>query len=133
VETTSLKQKHEAPFLGELSTITGGFSGGGSSASKRKRYVRAVMCLYERVLDRSTKLSLCFIRADLEDVFPDEDYPVVISIIIVRRKVNRVLIDQGSSVDVMFWRTFTNLQISPHQLKPYDGCLVGFIGNQVEV
>ena len=96
-KTTSSEQKHEALVLGELSTIVGGFSGGGSSASKRKRYARVVMSLNARELGRSTKLSLCFTRADLEDVFPHEDYPVVISVITVGRKVHRVLIDQGSS------------------------------------
>ena len=34
---------------------------------------------------------------------------------------------------MMFWRTFTNVQISPDQLRSYDGCLVGFTGDQVEV
>ena len=58
---------------------------------------------------------------------------MVISVVKVGRKVHRVLIDQGSSSDVMFWETFTNLQISSDQLRPYDGCLVGFARDQVEV
>ena len=28
---------------------------------------------------------------------------------------------------------FTNLRISPDQLRPYDGCLAGFVDDQVEV
>ena len=47
--------------------------------------------------------------------------------------VHRVLVDQGSSADVMFWPTFEKLQLSPDQLKPYGGCLYGFAGDQVEV
>ena len=34
---------------------------------------------------------------------------------------------------MMFWSTFNKLQRSPDQLRPYDGCLYGFVGNQVEV
>ena len=34
---------------------------------------------------------------------------------------------------MMFWVTFNNLQLSPDQLRPYDGCLFGFAGDQVEV
>jgi len=79
------------------------------------------------------KPTLCFTSSDLEDVVPHEDYLVVLSVLIVRRKVHRVLIDQGSSADVMFWLTFNNLQLSPDQLKSYDGCLFGFVGDQVEV
>jgi len=33
----------------------------------------------------------------------------------------------------MFWGTFKSLQISSDQLRPYDGGLVGFAGDQVEV
>jgi len=33
----------------------------------------------------------------------------------------------------MFWVTFNNLWLSPDQLRPYDGCLFGFAGDQVEV
>jgi len=44
-----------------------------------------------------------------------------------------VLVDQGSSADVMFWPTFNKLQLSPDQLRPYTGCLYGFAGDQVEV
>jgi len=47
--------------------------------------------------------------------------------------VHKVLIGQGSLADVMFWGTFTGLQLSPDQLRPYDGCVVGFAGDQVEV
>ncbi|XP_068465071.1 uncharacterized protein [Phaseolus vulgaris] len=41
--------------------------------------------------------------------------------------------DQRSSADVIFWGTFTSLQLSPNQLRPYNGCLAGFAGDQVEV
>jgi len=51
----------------------------------------------------------------------------------VGRRVHRVLIDQGSSVDVMFWSTFNKLQLSSNQLRPYDDYLYGFVGDQVEV
>jgi len=44
-----------------------------------------------------------------------------------------VLVDQGSSADVMFWTTFNKLQLSPDMLRPYGGCLYGFAGDQVEV
>jgi len=57
----------------------------------------------------------------------------VISVVIAGRKVQRVLVDQGSSTDVMFWTTFNKLQLSPDLLRPYTSCLYGFAGDQVEV
>jgi len=44
-----------------------------------------------------------------------------------------VVSHENDSADVIFWETFVNLQLSPDQLRPYDGCLVGFAGDQVEV
>ncbi|XP_068474988.1 uncharacterized protein [Phaseolus vulgaris] len=57
----------------------------------------------------------------------------MISVVTAGRKVHRVLVDQGSSTDVMFWTTFNKLQLSPNQLRPYIGFLYGFAGDQVEV
>jgi len=72
-------------------------------------------------------------RADLRDVVPHDNDPVVISVVTAGRKVHRVLVDQGSFADVMFWSTFNKLRLSPDLLRPYTGCLYGFADNQVEV
>jgi len=72
-------------------------------------------------------------KADLRDVVPHDNDPVVILVVTAGRKVHRVRVDQGSSTDVMFWPTFNKLQLSPDQLRPYTGCLYGFAGDQVEV
>ena len=74
-----------------------------------------------------------FTRRDLRDVVPHDNDPVVISVVTAVRKVHRVLVDQGSSADVMFLSTFNKLRLSPDLLSPYTGCLYGFGNNQVEV
>jgi len=126
-------QAHEMPIHGEVHTISGGFSGGGPIASQRKRYVRAVNSVAEEGSDDQWESDLVFARADLRDVVPHDNDPVVISVFTAGRKVHRVLVDQGSSADVMFWSTFNKLQLSPDLLRPYTGCLYGFTGDQVEV
>ena len=104
---------HETPIHGELNTIFGGFSGGRSSATKCKRYARAVISLETRRPDHTMEPALYFIGSDLEDVFSHENDPVVISFITMGRRVHKVLVNQGSSTDVTFWETFVNLQLSP--------------------
>ena len=128
-----INQTHKIPIHEELNTISGGVFGGGSSASKCKRYAKVVMTVEARMPNHQSKPTLCFTSSDLEDMVSHEDDLVVISVVTVGRKVHRVLIDQGTSADVMFWSTFNNLQLSPDQLKSYDGCLFGFAGDQVEV
>jgi len=83
--------------------------------------------------DHSPDVDITFTKEDLRDVVPHDNDPIVISLVTVGRKVHRVLVDQGSSVDVMFWPTFTQLQLPLDQLRPYGGCLYGFAGDQVEV
>ncbi|XP_068498191.1 uncharacterized protein [Phaseolus vulgaris] len=124
---------HEALTHGEVHTISGGFSGGGPTASQRKKYVRSVNLVAEEFSDDPWESDLVFTRADLRDVVPHDNDPVVISVVTVGRKVHRVLIDQGSSADVMFWTTFNKLHLSPDLLRPYTICLYGFADNSVEV
>jgi len=104
---------HEVSVHSEVHTITGGFSGGVCTASQQRKYARTV------------------ISVEVEDVVPHDN--MVISAVTAGRKVHRVLVDQGSSTDVMFWTTFNKLQLSPDMLRPYGGCLYGFTGDQVEV
>ncbi|XP_068477159.1 uncharacterized protein [Phaseolus vulgaris] len=125
-------QQHEAPVLGEIHTIAGGFLGGGCTASQRKKYARSVMSV-EVFKDHSPDVDITFTKGDLKDVVPHDNDPIVISLVTAGRTVHRVLVDQGSSADVMFWPTFERLQLSTDQLRPYGGCLYGFAGDQVEV
>ena len=126
-------QGYEIPVHGEIHNILGGFTGGGCTASQRKKYARVVMLVEAQETDQSLDVDLVFTKADLRDVVPHDNDSVVISIVTVGRKVHRVPVNQGSSADVMFWTTFNKLQLSPDQLRPYTGCLYGFAGDQVEV
>jgi len=83
--------------------------------------------------DLTLEPNLVFTKTDLRDVVPQNNYPVVISVVTSGRKIHRVLVDQRSSVNVMLWSTFNKLQLSPDQLRPYVGCPYGFAGDQVEV
>jgi len=83
--------------------------------------------------DHSPDVDIAFTKGDLMDVVPHDNDPIVISLVTTRRKVHRVLVDQGSSADVMFWPAFNKLQLPLDLLRPYGGCLYGFAGDQVDV
>ena len=130
--TRPVPDLHETPVLGDFNTIAGDFAGGGQTSSARKRYVRSVMTTTK--IERPKKVpDIVFSNEDLKGVVPHEDDPIVLSVIMMGRNVHRVLVDQGSSTDVMFWNTYVGLQIPIDQLRPFDGVLVGFSGDQVEV
>ena len=73
-------QAHEVPTHEEVHPISGGFSGGGPTASQRKKYVRSVSSVAEEFPNDPWESDLVFTRADLRDVVPHDNDPVVISI-----------------------------------------------------
>ena len=121
------------PTHREVHTIYGGFSGGGPTASQRKKYVRSISSVAEEFPNDLWESDLVFTRTDLRDVIPHDNDPVVISIVTAGRKIHTILVDQGSSANIMFWSTFNKLQLSLDLLRPYTGCLYGFADNPVEV
>ncbi|XP_057745745.1 uncharacterized protein LOC130963660 [Arachis stenosperma] len=61
------------------------------------------------------------------------DDPVVISLQLGDLIVRKVLLDPGSSADVLFFTTFEKMKLSTNILQPSAGDLVGFSGERVPV
>jgi len=70
---------------GEIHKISGGFSGGGCTASQHKRYRRSVMSVEAHVVDDVLDVDLVSIKANLRDVIPHDNDPVVISVVTAGR------------------------------------------------
>ena len=121
---TGAYQGHEVPIHGEVNAISGGFP--------REEYA-SQETTEARQTDLAPDVDLTFTQADLQGVVPYDNDPVAISLIAAKRRVRHVLVDQGSSVNVMFLTTFNRLQLSADQLKPYARRLYGFAGNEVKV
>jgi len=77
--------------------------------------------------------TLYFSTADQAYVHPHGNDLVVITVVTIGCNVHRVLVDQGSSTNMMFFSTFEGLRIPRDQLKPFDGTLVDFNGDQMEL
>ena len=43
----------------------------------------------------------------------------------------KTLVDQGCSVDILYWKTFKAIRIPVEEMMPYDDHVVGFSGEQV--
>ena len=65
-------------------------------------YVREVMAVEVQEVDQTPDVDLVFTKVDCQNVIPHDNDPVVISLVTIGRRVHHVLIDQGSSADVMF-------------------------------
>ena len=61
----------------------------------------------------------------------DHDDLMVIIAAINNYIVKRILVDQGSSANILYSATTTSMNISKVDLKPYNGNLIDFSGKQV--
>ncbi|XP_059658526.1 uncharacterized protein LOC132304834 [Cornus florida] len=93
-----------------------------------KRRIGSVNTLHQQ----SASTPIKFDKTDLLRVqIPHED-PLVISLTVAECLVRRVLIDLGSSANVMSNDTFDRLEIKPDRLKPTGNPLLGFDGKRAE-
>ncbi|XP_020225277.1 uncharacterized protein LOC109807163 [Cajanus cajan] len=115
-----------------INTIAGGFAGGGSTSSARKRHLRAVRSVNSVNQSKTPKMPpITFSDRDFRGVDPVQDDPMVISVEMHNCIVKKTLVDQGSSADILYWNTFVQLGIPEESLEPYHKPLVGFSGERV--
>ncbi|XP_017416661.1 uncharacterized protein LOC108327476 [Vigna angularis] len=98
----SRNRSRDLPLRGHINTISGGFAGKGSSSSARKRHVRALQSVYSVDKLQRTMPPITFSDDDFHAPDPDQDDPMVITAEIARYGVSKVLVDQGSSTNILY-------------------------------
>jgi len=74
---------------------------------------------------------IIFTDDDFHSLDHQQDDPMVITVEIKNYAVKKVFIDQGSSVDILYWTTYQKLQLLNTAMVPYDEPIYGFSGEQV--
>ncbi|GAV75078.1 hypothetical protein CFOL_v3_18557, partial [Cephalotus follicularis] len=74
---------------------------------------------------------ISFSEADYEGVRLPHDDPVVVTLLVELFTMKRILIDSGSSADILYKHAFDQLRIPADQLKPIKTPLVGFTGEMI--
>ncbi|XP_014501625.1 uncharacterized protein LOC106762304 [Vigna radiata var. radiata] len=92
----------ERPLREVINTISGGFAGGGPSSAARKRHLRNLHNVNGVRVARRTMPTIMFSDEDFHAPDPNQDDPMVITAIIARYSVGKVLIDQGSSANILY-------------------------------
>ncbi|RDX95223.1 hypothetical protein CR513_22289, partial [Mucuna pruriens] len=87
----------------------------------------------QAILTRRSSLVITFDDRDVKHGMPNYDEPMVISVVVAEYRVERVLIDQGSLANIMYWSTYRKLRLPPSQLARCLGTLYSFAGEQVPV
>jgi len=74
---------------------------------------------------------IIFTYDDFHDLDHQQDDPMVITVEIENYTVKKVLVDQGSSIDILYWATYQKLQLPDNTMVPHDEPIYGFFGEQV--
>ena len=127
--------QHQQP-LGEIHVISGGFAGGGESSSARKAHLRSIRSGEAMEVQAVSKLpqldtAITFSDSDLEGCQHPHDYSLVIRAIVANKTVHRVLVDNGSSADIIFALAFDKMDIGREKMEPVSTHLRGFFGEKV--
>ncbi|XP_056694872.1 uncharacterized protein [Spinacia oleracea] len=78
------------------------------------------------------KIPQCtFTEDDCKGIIYPHDDPMVLALDVANRKIHRILIDGGSSANILFWPAFQELQIEEKHVKPVNYPVIGFIGATV--
>jgi len=89
-----------------LNTISGGFARGDATASVRKHHLRSIQ--FVNVISRKYRcrrmLPITFTYANFQGINPSQVDSMVITIEVENFVVKKVLVDQGSSVDILYWK-----------------------------
>ena len=131
-----LTQVQHQPPLGEIRVISGGFVGGGEFSSARKAHLRSIgsgETLEVQTVSKLPRLdtTITFSDFDMEGCQHPHDDPLVIKTIVANKTIHRVLVDNGSSADIIFASTFDKMGIGREKLEPVNAYLRGFSGERV--
>jgi len=75
---------------------------------------------------------ITFTDVDFKGIDPAQDDPMVITMEIENFTVMKTLVNQASSVDILYWKTFKKLQISESDIQYYEDQIIGFLGERVD-
>ena len=116
--------------------ISGGFAGGGESSSARKAHlcsIRSGEVMEVQAVFKIPRLdtTITFSELDLEGCQHPHDDPLVIRAVVANKTIHRVLINNGSSADIIFTSDFDKMGIGREKLEPVRTHLQGFFGEKV--
>ena len=107
----------------------------GESSKSKKTYLKVVQNV--QLSGRSTRTSsmdefaISFTDEDAERIHHPHDDAIVITLLIADYTTRRVLIDNGSSADILYYPVFQQMRLGRDQLRPVCSPLIGFGGMKV--
>ncbi|XP_077229834.1 uncharacterized protein LOC143862648 [Tasmannia lanceolata] len=118
---------------GVIGTISGGPTAGGTSSSARRTYARQVNAVHACSKRAEPENEISFSEADLDGLILPHDDALVVTMLVANWEMKKILVDNGSSADILYYHAFEQMMIGADRLKPANSDLFGFSGEVVKV
>jgi hypothetical protein len=69
---------------------------------------------------------LSFLEEDARGVVMPHNDALVVTLTIANHGIHRILVDNGTSADILYWLAFQQMGIDRDKIKPFRSLLVGF-------
>ena len=122
-------EESSRPSLEEIRVIIGGSSTSQSSKFKKAylKVVQSVQLSRRSPRARTTdEQAITFTDEDAERIHHPHDDAIVITLLIADYITRRVLVDNGSSADILYYPAFQQMRLGRDQLRPMNSPLVGW-------
>jgi hypothetical protein len=123
------------PSFETIMPIKGGSPMEFETKRKRNNYFRSVNTVINdgpTTRPEWSKVLITFTEQDFRLKSTDHNDAMVIEVNIVGWVIRKVLVDNGSSADILFMKTFEKMSLSHHMLQPPEYPLLGFRGKPIK-
>jgi hypothetical protein len=80
---------------------------------------------------RTESVVLSFSEEDVHGVVMPHDDALVVTLTVANHGIHRILVDNGSSANILYWSAFQQMGIDRERIKPFGSPLVRFGGEVV--
>ncbi|XP_058111850.1 uncharacterized protein LOC131255169 [Magnolia sinica] len=123
----------------EIRTIVSGPRGRSDSNNAQKNHARSISRPMSEILilaqplkeRKKDKYCISFTDEDARGIHHPHNDALVVTLTIANRKVVHILVDTGSSVDVLFTQAFDKMGMERSALRPVHTSLIRFSGGQI--
>ena len=126
---------HPRPPVGDIRMIVGGTTATGLSKKARKTYLKMVQNVQltgsvPKIAQRENPI-IGFSEENARCLHHPHDDALVVSVRVGDYNVHRMLVDNGSSANILYYPAFQQMGIDRARLIPTNAPLVGFGGTRV--
>ena len=129
------ENNHPRPPVGDIRMIVGGTATTGSSKKARKTYLRMVQDVQLTgsvpIIARRESLIIGFLEEDARRLHHPHDDALIVSVHVGDYNVHRMLVNNSSSANILYYLAFQQMGINRVRLIPTNAPLVGFGGTRI--